>query len=46
MAAKKQKWAYFSELLVDFDDFSIKFLFLGGIETKSEMHDLFQGQGH
>ena len=51
MAATKfdQTWSfqpisYFSESLVDFDDFSIFFLFLEGNVTISEVHDLFYGQ--
>ena len=41
MAAKKQKLAYLSELLVDFNDISIKLYFVMGTESKSEVHDLF-----
>ena len=41
MAAKKQKLAYLSELLVDFDDISIKLYFVMGTESKSEVYDLF-----
>ena len=33
--------SYISELLVDFDDFSLYFLFLEGNVNKSEVHDLF-----
>ena len=33
--------SYISELLVDFDHFSLYFLFLEGNVTKSEVHDLF-----
>ena len=38
--------SYISELLVDFDNFSLYFLFLEGNVTKSEVHGLFQGQEH
>ena len=38
--------SYISELLVDFDNFSLYFLFLEGNVTKSEVHGLYQGQEH
>ena len=33
--------SYISELLVDFDDISIKLYFVMGTESKSEVYDLF-----
>ena len=38
--------SYISELLVDFDNFSLYFLFLEGNVTKYEVHSLCQGQEH
>ena len=40
---QNKKLAYFSQLLIDFDDFDIKLQFFGNTELNSEVFDLFKG---
>ena len=46
---QNKKLAYFNQLLIDFedfDDFDIKLYDFGDTESKSEILDLFKGQGY